>query len=358
MVFPPLDVGTVDIDEVAKDWDELADRLDASPFVRPGWVRAWARAFASGPVRVVTAREHGGRLVGLLALERRLGVFRSPVNSHSPEAPLLASRTGAAEALLGHVLAGRPAAVAVGPLDIRDASLDEVRNALRTSAYATVEHVVARPPFISGRGGIDDYRRTVSPNLRHDVERRLRRLMEEGGVAVAISDGSHGLSTLLEEGFLVERQSWKGASGTAIASDPATRGFYSDVARWAAGRGWLRLAFLRLDGRPIAFQLDLEAGRSYRSLKIGYDPSFARFSPGKVLTYSMVCRAMARGHASYELLGTNEPWKDRWADGLRELVVAYGFVSGPRGALARSALRARGAVKRVRTHLASPETRR
>ena len=34
--------------------------------------------------------------------------------------------------------------------------------------------------------------------------------------------------------------------------------FYRRVAAWAAERDWLRLAFLRLDGRPLAFDLALE----------------------------------------------------------------------------------------------------
>jgi CelD/BcsL family acetyltransferase involved in cellulose biosynthesis len=54
---------------------------------------------------------------------------------------------------------------------------------------------------------------------------------------------------------------------------------YGEVASWAATLGWLRLAFLRFNEQPIAFQFDLESGRTYYSLKIGYDPEFERFPP-------------------------------------------------------------------------------
>ena len=147
-----------------------------------------------------------------------------------------------------------------------------------------------------------------------------------------MTDGGANLAGLLDEGFRVEALSWKGARGTAIASDARTRRFYDAVARWAAARGWLRLAFLRLDGRAIAFQFDLEAGRTYYSLKIGYDPAFDRYSPGKLLAYAMVARAVSTGLATYELLGPDEPWKDRWTSTFREYVRLDAYAPSPAGA--------------------------
>ncbi|HKP88939.1 MAG TPA: GNAT family N-acetyltransferase, partial [Thermoleophilaceae bacterium] len=40
----------------------------------------------------------------------------------------------------------------------------------------------------------------------------------------------------------------------------------------AAEQGWLRLAFLRLDGRAIAFDMCLEHGGAFYVLKGGFDP--------------------------------------------------------------------------------------
>ena len=103
-----------------------------------------------------------------------------------------------------------------------------------------------------------------------------------------------------------------------------------------ASVGWLRLAFLRLDGRAIAFQLDLELRSGYYSLKIGYDPEFERVSPGKILAFTMVSRAVTAGLDAYELLGTDEPWKDRWTDRAREQVAFRAFSPSPAGRLASS----------------------
>ena len=74
----------------------------------------------------------------------------------------------------------------------------------------------------------------------------------------------------------------------------------------------------------------------YYSLKIGHDPEFRRFSPGKLLAYTMVSRAVASGLHVYELLGTDEPWKDRWTELAREQVAFRAFSPSPAGRLASS----------------------
>jgi CelD/BcsL family acetyltransferase involved in cellulose biosynthesis len=332
-----------DLEDVADEWDRLADSTHATPFARPGWLRAWRGAFGARPLVIVTARD-AGELVGVLPLERQRSGFRSPTNEHSPEAPLVAIGQDVRRGMVHRILAEGQPVLAFAPLDRSSDALTAFRDVAQVAGYRHLVRTVSHPPYILGRRTLAAFQRAVSRNLRHDVERRLRRLSEVGAVAVQVCDGTDRLEALLDEGFRVESAGWKGAGGTAIASRRSTRDFYSAVARWAARLGWLRVAFLRIDGRPIAFQLDLEANRAYYSLKIGYDPEYARFAPGKVLTYSMVCRAMAHGLSSYELLGSDEPWKERWADGHHELVVAYAFSGSARGRLARSAFVARSSV--------------
>ena len=98
-------------------------------------------------------------------------------------------------------------------------------------------------------------------------------------------DGRDGLDSLLTEGFAIESAGWKAAGGTAIVSRAETEGFYREVAAWAAQRGWLRLAFLRLDGRALAFEFAIEEGGVYYALKSGFDPAYRAFSPGTLLIH-------------------------------------------------------------------------
>jgi CelD/BcsL family acetyltransferase involved in cellulose biosynthesis len=133
------------------------------------------------------------------------------------------------------------------------------------------------------------------------------------------------LDAALEEGYRLEASGWKGRSGTAIVSRPETRRFYTEIARWAAEHGWLRLAYLRVGSKPIAFQFDLEAGGVIYHLKPGYDESYGRFRPGKILVEHVLRSAFERGLRRYEFLGAADPHKLEWAPAVHERLVFQAF---------------------------------
>jgi CelD/BcsL family acetyltransferase involved in cellulose biosynthesis len=336
MVTMQFAVEEVDrLEPIAEEWSDLASEVDAPPFMHPGWMACWWSAFGRGAPRVFVAR-HGGRVVAVLPMGGRRGTLRSPTNPHTPGYDLLAARADARRALADELFASRADKVEIGPLDTTGSALAVLEAAARDAGYRVVVRPAMRAPYISADSSLADYRRSLSHNIRHDAERRLRRLLETGAVSVQVSDGGERLDDLLDEGFGVEAASWKGARRTAIVSRSDTRSFYRDVAYWAASLGWLRLAFLRLDGRAIAFQFDLEPGPTYYSLKIGYDPTYERFSPGKLLAYAMISRAVTSGCVRYELLGTDEAWKYRWTNSVHERVVLHAFAPSAAGLLAWS----------------------
>jgi CelD/BcsL family acetyltransferase involved in cellulose biosynthesis len=259
-------------------------------------------------------------------------VLRSPTNEHTPAFDIVAADDAAVRAVADALFGARIRTVRLGRLAGDGAGRTGLEASSAQAGYRIAVRPVARSPYIVCAPTLEDHERGLSRNLRHDVERRLRRLCERGAVTIEVTDGGTNLAGLLDEGFRIEALSWKGAQGTAIASDARTRAFYHAVAHWASAVGSLRLAFLRLDGRAIAFQFDLEGERTYFSLKIAYDPAFDSYSPGKLLTYAMVARAVSTGLATYELLGTDEPWKHRWTSNFREYVRVEAYAPSPAGA--------------------------
>ena len=76
---------------LAEEWDSLADRTRAVPWTRPAWVSAWWRAFGSGDLEILTAREEStdGPLGAVLPVARKGGRVSGVTNWHSPELPLV-----------------------------------------------------------------------------------------------------------------------------------------------------------------------------------------------------------------------------------------------------------------------------
>jgi CelD/BcsL family acetyltransferase involved in cellulose biosynthesis len=337
------------IEPIAEEWDGLADRLGASPFLRPGWISAWWAAFGEGRLQV--AALHGDdRLVALAPLERVGGTVAATVNWHTPEADLLAESSETARLLVDSILATRPRRLALVFADASSSGLAVCREAADAAGFRTLLHTRERSPFLAITGSFDEFERHLDPRLRRNVHRRRRRLEDEGVVEVDVLEGGERLVEALPEGFGIEGSGWKTQEGTAIASRSDTLRFYSDIAHWAAERGWLQLSFLRLDGRPLAFHFNLRYGGVIYTLKGGYDRSFARFSPSKLLHHEMIRRAFAEGLARYEFLGGEESWKREWTQTVRERLALEAFAPTPPGGLDWLAhVVGRPAARRLRT---------
>jgi CelD/BcsL family acetyltransferase involved in cellulose biosynthesis len=239
-----------DLGAVAAGWEELAGRLAAPPFLRPGWVTCWWEAFGRGTLEIHLL-ERGGRLAALVPLVRRRGALLGAMNCHTPELGLLAEDPAAAAALGRAVFAAAPHRVWIAALDPDGQALAAVRRGAGEAGYRVAVRPYQSAPYLPIEGRWSDYRAGLSANLAKDLRRSRRRLDRQGEVAVEIADGRQRLDGLLAEAFAVEAAGWKGRRGTAIRSRPETRLFYTEVARWAAREGMLRLLFLRLDGRPI-----------------------------------------------------------------------------------------------------------
>jgi CelD/BcsL family acetyltransferase involved in cellulose biosynthesis len=306
-------------------WDDLVDRSPEScPWLRPGWVEAWWRAFGSGRLRFVTLHR-GDRLAALVPLAQRRGTLAAPTNYHTPSFEFVGEDDHAVRELAAEVFAMRPRQLAARFIQPADATTIALRDEALARGYRVIERPLERSPFVATDVGWDRYVASLAGKLRRELGRRRRRLDERGHVGLAVEDGRHALDELLAEGFRVEGSAWKEARGTAIASHQATTAFYRDVARWAAGRGSLRLAFLRLDGRPLAFDFAIEEDGRHYLLKTGFDPAYRELSPGMLLRFEMLGRAFQLGLRSYEFLGTDEPWKLDWTSSVRERVELRAF---------------------------------
>jgi CelD/BcsL family acetyltransferase involved in cellulose biosynthesis len=188
------------------------------------------------------------------------------------------------------------------------------------------------------------YEASLSTSLRRDLRRCRRRLDEQGRVWLDVHDDVGRLAEALE----LERLGWKEQAGTAIASRPETQQFYTEIAHWAAQRGWLRLIFLRLDNRAIAFQFALEDGSAHLGLKSGFDPAFRAMSPGRLIIQASLERAFAIGLQRFEFMGTADAYKLRFANDAYDRVLFQAFSRKPAGRVSHAAFAyGRPVAKRV-----------
>lgn len=335
----------LEVGRLAGEWRELADRTGAVPFAYPGWIDLWWQAFGRGRLELLTLRS-AGRLIAVLPTTRRAGEVASTTNFHTPVFEPVVESEEAARDLARSLFASSHSSVRLASLAEHRpgvAAFAQTAEATHHRLHLTGTH---RAPYVSVDGDWAGYVRSLSTNRRRGIHRRERRLAEAGTVTVDFEDGRQRLGRLLDEGFHVEGSGWKTAGGTAIESSATTRRFYTDVAHWAARNRSLRLSFLRLEGRAIAFDYSLVKDGVWYSLKAGYDPAYRQYSPGSMLLYRMLELVFAERLRSLELLGMDEPYKREWTHDFRTLID-----------LEAHPLSARGLARRVGVAVARPAVR-
>lgn len=324
------------IDALAGEWDELVDRVEGEPWHRPGWFRAFWRAFGDGELRLVTVARDG-RLAGVAPLRRHRGGWSGVTNWHTPTFSLLAEDEEARVELLDRALALAPAWLSLPFLDPPE--LPAIRRAAARRGYGTLERTWMRSPYVPTTGVLDDlWKSGIDIKKRpNELARRRRNYEKAGEVEFVVSDGGGDLDELLYEGLPVEASGWKAAQGTAIVSRPDTLQFYVEIARWAAARGVLRLFFSRLNGRMVSFEMCLEDNKRLANLKGGIDPEFRNYSVGVLTQYEMIKYCFDRGLDSFEFLGAEAPHKREWTSATRDRSILQAFRPDPVGLAARSA---------------------
>ncbi|MEQ1725024.1 MAG: GNAT family N-acetyltransferase [Sphingopyxis sp.] len=123
----------------------------------------------------------------------------------------------------------------------------------------------------------------VRPKKRKELRRQWNRLNDEGVVAMGELGADEDVAPWINEFLSLEASGWKGANGSAIASQAGTEAFFRAAILAAHARGGLCFTALRLDGRAIAMLLTLINGSAGFSFKTAFDEVYARYSPGVLL---------------------------------------------------------------------------
>jgi CelD/BcsL family acetyltransferase involved in cellulose biosynthesis len=324
-----IDVEVADsIAPLAAEWEALADRLRAGPFVSPHWVAAHWSCFGSGRLAIVAVRRD--RCLGaVLPVARRGKTVRSVTNGQTPQFGILAEDDELSAHALAALAAHGVSRLKLSYVDGEDLLAVAVRRHAAAHGQLLVERVMLRSPYLELDGTLADYRARQKSSFKADLRRRNRRLNERGEVRLDVRDGSRELARLLAEGWELEASGWKNRVGTAVVARTETLRFYAEVAHRAAARDRLRLFFLRLDEVPIAFIFAMQQRGVLYLMKGGFDPAHGRMSPGQLLLERVIEHAFMTGLDRIELLGGDEAYKLAWTDTVHERVLLQSFERSP-----------------------------
>ena len=351
---------------LAKDWIALADEAsEPSSFAEHWFVAASLATLASGHEPRLIEVRRGGRLTGILpvAIERFYG--RTTVR--------FVQNWCHHQMFLGTPLirSGEEAAFWSAILDTLDAA-DWAPNFLHLRGLVEngpVHHALAEAAAARGRGcatvhrearallagGLDSrtyFERTVRAKKRKEIRRLQSRLAELGQVRVRRVESADALPAWCDAFLALEKASWKGRVGTALACAPETEAFFRAAVAGALAAGKLDFLRLDLDDRPVAMLVNFLGAPGAFSFKTCFDEEYSRFSPGVLIQLENL-KILDRGDIVWmdSCAVPDHPMIDSLWSGRRDIVRVTVRLKGFRRSLVFAICRAleigRGALRRV-----------
>lgn len=123
----------------------------------------------------------------------------------------------------------------------------------------------------------------LSSNKRRDLQRKQRRLTEQGRLDFVRLEKAADLEHWLAEFLRLEGCGWKAEEGTALACREPDKAFFLNAARQGFDLKKLWMLGLTLNDRLIAVRCNFISRPGSFFYKPGYDETLSKFSPGVLL---------------------------------------------------------------------------
>ena len=317
-------------DDLAAEWNDLLKACVTDvPFMRYEYLQAWWATRGGGEwpqaeLALVTAHRDG-------KLAAAAPLFFTPNHDGRPALLLLGSievsdyldlLVGAADlpefmAALVPFLIDSPDLPAWETLDFYD--LLDSSPTLAALETAAAQHGLTwaleryKPsPYIDLPGDWDAYLAGIDKKQRHEIRRKIRRLEEKSGLPnrwyFADCETPETLEANSEDFLRLMAQE----GDKAEFLTPEMRTHMKNVIRTAQEGGYLKLAFLEIDGKKAAAKLCFDYNNQLLAYNSGIEPELMAFSPGWVMLGYMLMWANEQGYKIFDFMRGDEQYKYRF----------------------------------------------
>lgn len=286
---------TDDLAYLLHPWQSLAKKaLVENPFYEPEMLIPALQFLKKSCVKVLTiwTKEAEERLIGLVPLTYEYGYRRIPItviklwqHEHCFNTTPLIHRdhSAAAIAALVQCLKNDPLSYLfiLNEL-VADSALLQLLHDTFKANKLYYDHFFSRMrPYLdsSALSSTDFIKRKKLKQLRQK-ENILR---SKGTLRLHVTTEFDEVLNMYQKFLSLEKQGWKGDSGSAICQNPEELSFYDSFIKSRARKEGLIVHALTLNNQTIALRISLKGLKEDAALKIAYNPDFAAFSPGHIL---------------------------------------------------------------------------
>ncbi len=312
------------------EWLRLLGEMSfQSVFFTPHWQETWWRHFGAGrQLAILTVRSNDGRLQGLAPLMRNNGdtdtarlefigdlelcdYFDLLISPHRQDDVVQAM----ADYLVSQ--AGEDVEICLSNLSASSATAALLQGSLTKQGLLVETETIETCPTIVFPADWNAYLATLRGKDRHELRRKLRRAENTAELAYTVTNTPERIDEDLDTFIALHRMSQQNDKQGFMTSSKVA--FFRDMAHQLWREGWLELAFLHADDRPIAGLCCMTYGTTYAAYNSGYHPGYGALSAGIVLFANRIRSAIDRGFIAFDFLRGNEAYKYRFGASDRPL---------------------------------------
>ena len=312
------------------EWLRLLGELSfQSVFFTPQWQETWWRHFGAGrQLSILTVRSDDGRLEGLAPLMRTLDggdatrlEFIGDLELCDYFDMLMAPhRQGEIAQTIADYLvsqANEDVEICLNNLSADSPTTSLIQHSLAREGLLVETDTIETCPTVVLPAEWNAYLATLRGKDRHELRRKIRRAENAAELAYTATDAAEQLDEDLDTFISLHRMSQQDDKQGFMT--PAKVAFFGDMAHQLWREGWLELAFLYADDRPIAGLCCMTYGTTYAAYNSGYHPNYGSLSAGIVLFADRIRSAIHRGYVAFDFLRGNESYKYRFGASDRPL---------------------------------------
>ncbi len=302
-----------DLDSLNSYWTDSTQTLDwPSVFVLPAWMRVWWQIFGSGAEPCIRTIRQGEKIIGIAPLmvkgEVALLIGDTDVCDYLDFIITPGMEDDFFNTLLDALMAD-----GIYKLDLNHIRPDSTAftNLATIASYRGYE-VVSTQEDISLEMELpanwEGYLAILNTKQRHEVKRKLRRLVEAGKVDHRCLDAGKDLEEYLAlflKLFPMSRED------KASFMTPQMELFFKNLVKAMEEIGLLRFGIIELDNQTVAMTLGFDYKNTHFLYNSAYDPKFNYLSVGLLCKVLCLKESIEKGKKKWDFLKGAEIYKYR-----------------------------------------------
>ncbi len=175
-------------------------------------------------------------------------------------------------------------------------------------AFPAAESISSKSPYIDVSCGYKPYLAELSKNMRYNLGRSRRKIEAAGGQFITRKGNEEceeGIAMLKE----LSNARWESAN---VLKLPKMMDFAEKISKIRNEAGGTVFHSIDVHGKPIAIAMGFEDKNRYMYYLSGFDPEYAKMSPGYVLISEIIHENCQKGIKEVDMLRGTEDYKYRF----------------------------------------------